>query len=63
MREYTVRTWYLALVLMMCKSVSKFVTARELSYPSRMTNWHGQWVCWMSMGGESRLVKHTQQCR
>ena len=39
-------------------SVSKLVTDYR-AFVSRMTNRHGHWVWWMSMGGKSRF-KHTQ---
>ena len=37
--------------------VSKFVTT-ELCF-SRMTNRHGHWAFWMSMGGKSSLLIST----
>ena len=39
-------------VLVMFVPVSKFVTTALVSL-SRMTNRHGHWVCWTSMGGKA----------
>ena len=65
MHEYTVCTWCISL----CSAcdiylrVSKFVTMLQSLCLSGMTNRHGQWVFWMSMGGKNDCMKHTQQCR
>ena len=42
----------------MCMSASKLVTTSAETSVSRMTNQHGHWVYWMSMGGKSSF-KHT----
>ena len=63
MREYTA---YVPGILLYLRCINLYVCleARDnRALVSGMTNRHGNWVCWMSMGGKSGLNTHSKQQR